>query len=291
MYGMPFGSGGNDQFAGHKDDPESGLHYNLARSYDSSLSRWQSGDPITTHIFDPQSLNKYTYIRNNPINGNDIDGRDVTQEITVYGYALPSYSEIMMFAFLLDYARADLWLALNQYLAQMAQLPPPAGAGNSTSWDQKTNDEIAKVKNKLDPKNIKPTCLTNFFGKLPSGLTPEWLRNNIDKYDIKNPYKDNSTIDSLMGTAFAVAQKISGWTVSQLFEKGFPLDPKTKMFAWSPYGTDFIYITPDYNNGKTIAHEVLHKFSAYLDDGWLMKQLGLTGGSYKISDEFGKYCL
>ena len=76
MYAQPFGSGGNDQYTGHKDDPESGLHYNLARSYNPIMSRWPSADPVTTRIYNPQSLNKFTYVRNNPINQIDRDGRE-----------------------------------------------------------------------------------------------------------------------------------------------------------------------------------------------------------------------
>jgi RHS repeat-associated protein len=71
-----FASGGNDQFQGHKDDSESGLHYNLARYYDPAISRWAAADSVTARVFDPQSLNKYAYVRNDPINHVDRDGKD-----------------------------------------------------------------------------------------------------------------------------------------------------------------------------------------------------------------------
>lgn len=74
MYGIPYLSGGNDQFSGHKDDPESGLHYNLARSYNATIARWISPDSIVGNGYDPQSLNKYGYVRNDPINLVDPDG-------------------------------------------------------------------------------------------------------------------------------------------------------------------------------------------------------------------------
>jgi RHS repeat-associated protein len=84
-YGRPFGSGGDDQFAGHKDDPESGLHYNLARSYDPIMSRWPSPDKVT-NTYDPQSLNKYAYNRNDPVNLVDPDGRYTVGDISwLYG--------------------------------------------------------------------------------------------------------------------------------------------------------------------------------------------------------------
>jgi RHS repeat-associated protein len=71
-----FSSGGDDQFQGHKDDSESGLHYNLARYYDPKISRWAAADSVTALVYDPQSLNKYAYVRNDPINRVDPDGRD-----------------------------------------------------------------------------------------------------------------------------------------------------------------------------------------------------------------------
>ena len=59
---------------------DGGLDYFGARHYDgSSLDtaspRWISPDPLTTRIYDPPSLNKYTYVRNDPVNLVDPDGR------------------------------------------------------------------------------------------------------------------------------------------------------------------------------------------------------------------------
>jgi RHS repeat-associated protein len=54
-----------------------------ARNYDAlgigagSSMRWISADPVTSNIYDPQSLNKYTYVRNDPVNMIDPDGRAV----------------------------------------------------------------------------------------------------------------------------------------------------------------------------------------------------------------------
>jgi hypothetical protein len=50
------------------------LHYNLARSFDPVIARWNSPDPIVGNAYDPQSLNKYGYVRNDPVNRVDSDG-------------------------------------------------------------------------------------------------------------------------------------------------------------------------------------------------------------------------
>jgi RHS repeat-associated protein len=65
------------------------LDYYGARYYDSrsegiSSMRWISADSITPHLYDPPSLNKYTYVRNDPINLVDPDGR-AYEPVTVMG--------------------------------------------------------------------------------------------------------------------------------------------------------------------------------------------------------------
>jgi RHS repeat-associated protein len=59
-----------------KEREDNGLDYFGARYYDSKRTyRWMSPDPITTRVYDPLSLNKYSYVRNDPVNLTDPDGR------------------------------------------------------------------------------------------------------------------------------------------------------------------------------------------------------------------------
>ena len=61
---------------------ENDLDYFGARYYDAlsiaggSSMRWISADPLTYRIYDPQSLNKYSYVRNDPVNWIDPDGQE-----------------------------------------------------------------------------------------------------------------------------------------------------------------------------------------------------------------------
>jgi RHS repeat-associated protein len=69
------------KFTGKKRDTETGLDYFGARYYSNGLGRWVSADwsatpvPVPYASFgDPQSLNQYSYVRNMPTTGFDLDG-------------------------------------------------------------------------------------------------------------------------------------------------------------------------------------------------------------------------
>jgi RHS repeat-associated protein len=68
-------------FTGKERDTESGLDYFGARYYASNMGRWMSPDwaakisPVPyAKLDDPQSLNLYSYVRNNPLSRMDPDG-------------------------------------------------------------------------------------------------------------------------------------------------------------------------------------------------------------------------
>ena len=84
---FPYGDGATcstpaDQFfTGKERDTESGLDYFGARYYASSMGRFLSPDwaakstPVPyAELSDPQSLNLYSYVRNNPLSRSDKDG-------------------------------------------------------------------------------------------------------------------------------------------------------------------------------------------------------------------------
>ena len=57
-------------------DAQTGLDHTEYREYSSVLARWLSPDPICGNCYDPQSLNRYSYVRNDPVNLIDPDGSD-----------------------------------------------------------------------------------------------------------------------------------------------------------------------------------------------------------------------
>lgn len=71
----------SSRYTGKERDSESGLDYFGARYYASSMGRWMSPDwsakeePVPyANLDDPQTLNFYGYVRNNPLSKADPDG-------------------------------------------------------------------------------------------------------------------------------------------------------------------------------------------------------------------------
>jgi len=64
----------NYLFTGQEIDRETGLYYYGARYYDPEIGRFISADTIVPNLLDPQSLNRYSYVRNNPVIYTDPSG-------------------------------------------------------------------------------------------------------------------------------------------------------------------------------------------------------------------------
>ena len=62
-------------FTGKERDEVTDNYYFEARYYNSSIRHFTQADIITPKLYDPQSLNKYAYVINNPIKYIDPDGR------------------------------------------------------------------------------------------------------------------------------------------------------------------------------------------------------------------------
>ncbi len=61
-------------YTGQENDSETGLHYYNARYYDSHIRRFTQPDDIVEDVYNPQMLNRYTYVNNNPLRYTDPTG-------------------------------------------------------------------------------------------------------------------------------------------------------------------------------------------------------------------------
>jgi len=79
------GAGGSSDatdhhYTGKERDAESGLDYFGARYNSSAMGRFMSPDPLGGTLTDPQSLNKYSYVVNNPLRYTDPTGMYVCKD-------------------------------------------------------------------------------------------------------------------------------------------------------------------------------------------------------------------
>ena len=64
------------QYASGYLDSATGLYHFGARYYDPTLGRWTQQDPVAPTLTSPDSLNRYLYVGDSPVNGTDTSGRD-----------------------------------------------------------------------------------------------------------------------------------------------------------------------------------------------------------------------
>jgi RHS repeat-associated protein len=62
------------RFTGKERDSESGLDYFGARYNGSTMGRFMTPDPLGGKLVDPQTLNRYSYVINNPLRFTDPTG-------------------------------------------------------------------------------------------------------------------------------------------------------------------------------------------------------------------------
>jgi RHS repeat-associated protein len=77
------------RFTGQFLDPETGLYYYGGRYYDPVLGRFISPDPFIQAPANPQNLNRYAYVVNNPVNFIDPSGFFFKSLFKNFGKSLP----------------------------------------------------------------------------------------------------------------------------------------------------------------------------------------------------------
>ncbi|ODS37095.1 MAG: hypothetical protein A7316_02205 [Candidatus Altiarchaeales archaeon WOR_SM1_86-2] len=83
-------------FTGQEHDSETGLYYYGARYYSPEVRRFVQADPVIMEPYDPQYLNRYSYVLNNPLMYNDPTGREPNKA------QMGSVSDITLFNSLSD---------------------------------------------------------------------------------------------------------------------------------------------------------------------------------------------
>ncbi len=135
------------KFTGKERDAESGLDYFGARYYGSSMGRFMSPDwaakatPVPYAKLDnPQSLNLYSYVLNNPLGKADPDGHCIEDACILEGAAVVAFVE------------SPAGQRLEEEAEQVAERysgPIEAGLSRASSW---AGAQLARAGNALEEK-------------------------------------------------------------------------------------------------------------------------------------------
>jgi len=215
-YEVPVTTGDSNhfKFTGKERDTESGLDYFGARYYGSNMGRWMSPDwsvkakPVPyVRLDDPQSLNLYGYVGNNPLSKADADGHCIEDACIVEGaVALTAFAESPAG----QQAEQEAEEAAERYGPEIE-----AGVSRAANW---AGQQLAKAGNFLEEKAQEFTGLTKNTDRILQGQAsgaqyrvPDLMVKVGDKIQAIGEVKDTAKLtNSKQLTDLMAAAKDSG---------------------------------------------------------------------------------
>lgn len=275
-YGEDFAASGAQEkhhFSSYEKDGESGIDYAINRGYSAGHGRFLSADPYRASGYevDPQSWNRYSYGRNNPVDFADPLGLLIS---AVNGGSLGTVS---VFA-------GDGWISADS--AGFALLwgyligggSSGGGGGAATSNDtgggtqpQPSAEEIALKKGIEDAKaileNASPECKALFNGKDPAEVLKELETMNRIKIGNTYQYYDDSLGKNVkekfdvgeVGIAPQVKGAL-GVTYPMIFinQKGAFITGKVIFLNGSQNASTYFGVKPEQVQAFIVLHELVH---------------------------------
>lgn len=190
---LPFGdswyeSGPVDKwkFTTYERDGETGLDYAVARHYSNRIGRFMSADPLGGNIFDPQSLNRYSYVQNDPLNAVDPLG---LRRLPIHVFSCPQDTE----------GGFSIWdcsfgsFSVGDIDGPTGPPEGPGGGGGHRTPKQVKDDFYSKFKKKLNG------CIRSVFGNDAPSI-PAQTRKNAPILDAT---KNESEVGSVSGVSGA----------------------------------------------------------------------------------------
>ncbi len=155
-------------FTGHEMVDGVGIIHMNGRIYDAHLGRFLQADPIVQEPFDTQVLNRYSYVRNNPLNATDPSGHVFfTLFASIVLASLPSVTAIQVGLVIFATATLDA-------LAQGASLGDALRSGFISGLAAFTFASIGTQFAEIGSKNVQgiaPKTLASGVSKTAGGST------------------------------------------------------------------------------------------------------------------------
>jgi RHS repeat-associated protein len=202
-------------FTGKERDTESGNDYFDARYYSNAMGRFMSPDwsakeePVPyAKVDDPQTLNLYAYMQNDPLGGVDPDGHTSELDAATARYTLR-----------IGVRSLDQIATIQQQMNNDALAGEAANAQGSQHWAVKNHTKIAAGKDKCNEfvgdmiegigrarPRVKYTDIRGWlFGMTRDPSAKEWATANIPGYSAPMPVSSASK-----GDIIAVGQSNNG---------------------------------------------------------------------------------
>lgn len=162
-------------FTGHEHIDNLGVIHMNGRVLDPVLGRFLSPDPYVQSPYDPQNLNRYSYVRNNPLRFTDPSGYCFNDHPAADTSALACLEQIMVTATGIDGLTADLLAASDRAMAAMRNFAEAGAMAGGVTGDGAQLEEILVS---------APTERPNMFAVDASlyAQYPNWLTRNLGDF-------------------------------------------------------------------------------------------------------------
>lgn len=162
-----------EKFTGYELDSTSNLYYANARYYDGAIGRFISVDPWEGDLTDPQTLNKYSYVLNNPLKYVDPTGEKAVTRLV--GFA--------------QIGDGFLNLALSAASAAYSTVPNPISSNTSRAYSvstfySATSDFALGATKVITGEDVVPQSAEGYL-KFPSKLPMHFGKGSKSKKLLK----------------------------------------------------------------------------------------------------------
>ncbi|MEW6294678.1 MAG: RHS repeat-associated core domain-containing protein [Candidatus Diapherotrites archaeon] len=229
----------NYGFTGKELDPKSNLYYYGARYYDPLIGRFITADKVSGKLEKPQTLNRYSYVSNNPLKFVDPSGNaEVTSTYKDKQKEVSNYYKSAGVNF--DSLKSDLLISFNE-----GQIPKVSYGG---------------IKDSLQPLGA---TLSSIFLEVRFNSTNQKTLLNMKGYSIADIGRVVDLLNSDSTTSVTVLDTLiqSDITLLPSLTKTFNISPSSSMLDVAYY----------YASYYTIAHEYAHSSDFYKTGGSISK--------------------
>jgi len=181
----PFGEireGGNEKysFTGKEKDELTDFYYFEARYYNPEFKHFTKADMVAPNLYDPQDLNRYAYVRNNPMKLVDPSGH-FWKELFSLAYGIKKAISSVNLFLNVEKLISEV-IGEKQTINTVHNNPKVNGkndSANITGQNNKNNRDISRVNNVAATEGTKAKEIVNTGLEITRGLSSKYVPSNL----------------------------------------------------------------------------------------------------------------